>query len=404
MSETRLVLALSAVVIVAFGSILYGFSVYVTEAAAGAEFSISTLSLGLTGAGVVNGALAPRLGRWMDDHGIRGVIAVGGVLAAVGMWAFAASTEPWHVVASWWLVLGPATAMVYYEPALVGIAAWVPAARQPRAFGWLTVLGGLAGAIFIPGTERLVAAFGWRPAVRIFGVAIAVVAVAVAATALPSGTPSRRTAAEPERIPIRTLWQDRRFRRFTLALLLTFGPIQGIVAHRVDRFSEAGFSLAVVSVWAGIASLVSLPGRFVAPLAAARWSPIGVTTLTIGVVAASVAVAAPAPNGLAMGAHFLLFGIAFGALTPLRAVVMTRWYGGPSYGAVSGAQWSIIAILAAFGPLALGAGRDASGDYTTPLVVSAWLVAWAVFLAWRSERVSAGSGSRRSGSPSTPAS
>ncbi|MDH3307316.1 MAG: hypothetical protein OEO77_07360 [Acidimicrobiia bacterium] len=94
MSERKLILGFSAVIVVAFGSILYGFSVYVTDGAAGAEFSTSTLTLGLTGAGIANGVLAPGLGRFMDRHGVRGVTAFGGILAGLGMFAFLRRQSP----------------------------------------------------------------------------------------------------------------------------------------------------------------------------------------------------------------------------------------------------------------------------------------------------------------------
>lgn len=386
MAERRMIFGFAAVVIVSFGAILYGFSVYVTDAAAGADFSTTTLSLGLTGATIANGLLAPGLGRFMDEHGVRGVTAVGGLMAWAGMVAFSYSTTPWHVIAAWWLVIGPATAMVYYEPSLVGITAWVPPARRPGAFGMLTVLGGLAGAIYLPLTERMVTVFGWRPTVRMLGLVIALVAVGVAWLIIPAG-PGHPQHRRPKgrRITLRSLLSDRRFMFVTLALILTFGPIQGMVAHRVDRFFEAGFSLAVVSLWAGAASLISMPGRYAAPLAAARWNPVKVTSATIGVLAVSLMIAVPGTSSWSMVGHFTVFGVAFGALTPLRAMVMTRWYAGEHYGAISGAQWSAIIIVAAVWVWAVGAARDLLGDYRIPVAAMAAMVALAAILILRAE-------------------
>ena len=216
-SNRRLVLGFSAVIVVAFGSILYGFSVYVTDAAAGAEFSTTVLSLGLTGAGVASAVIARPLGSFMDKHGVRSVTVAGSVVAGIGMMAFAAATEPWHVLGAWWLLIGPATAAVYYEPSMVGIAAWVIPSKQPRAFGALTLIGGLAGAIFIPLTERLVNAFGWRPTVTGLGLAIIATGLLAAQFAIPPGRGHQQSTPTGTSARLRDLKDDRKFVLFTAA-------------------------------------------------------------------------------------------------------------------------------------------------------------------------------------------
>ena len=55
--------------------------------------------------------------------------------------------------------------------------------------------------------------------------------------------------------------------------------------------------------------------------------------------------------------HFFLFGLAFGALLPLRAMVMDGWYSGPSYGRIMGTQWTGVVLVAATGPVLVGVLR-----------------------------------------------
>ncbi len=367
-SNRRIVLGLSAVIVVAFGSILYGFSVLVTDDAAGADFSTTVLSLGITGSGVVAALIARRLGRYMDHQGVRSVTVVGAVLACLGMVAFSFSREPWHVFAAWWLLIGPGTAAVYYEPAMVGIASWIDPLHQPKAFGALTLLGGLAGAIFIPLTERLVSAYGWRLTVQVLGVAILVTALVAAHWAIPSGPGGYATERSRTPPAIRTLVSDRRFLYFTAALVLAYLSVQGLVAHRVDRFTEAGFPLSTVAVWAGLASVISMPGRYVAPLLVARVRATVLTAGVFGVMALAILVAIPGDSNGSMIGHFALFGVAFGAITPLRAMVMTRWYAGSEYGEISGTQASVIFFVAAFGATVVGAARDLAGSYVPILI------------------------------------
>ncbi len=383
-----LVFGVSAIIVVAFGSMLYGFSVFVTDSAAGAEFSTSVLSMGLTGAGVMGGVLAVPLGRFMDRRGVRGVLLTGALLGGLGMVGFSLAQHSWQVVAAWWLLLGPAGAMLYYEPAFVAIGIWVPLHEQQRAFGVLTLLGGLAGGVFIPLVQWLVTSYGWRLTAALLGALIFGVATIVALTVVPAGIQRHKETGPPtERPPFRVLIGDTRFLLFTIALVLTFLPIQGILAHRVDRFSEVGFAATTVALWAGAASFISMPGRYLAPLVAPRVGAARLTALVIGAISLSAAVAVPGDTSFSMVGHFVVFGVAFGALTPLRASVMTEWYGGEHYGAVMGAQWSAVTLVGASGALVMGAARDLVGDYRLPLAVAAGSLAIGAALTLAAGRV-----------------
>lgn len=382
-SNRRIVLGFSSVIVVGFGSILYGFSVYVTDSAAGAEFSTTTLSLGLTGAGLASAVIARPLGRFMDTHGVRRVTEIGSIIACVGMWAFSLAQEPWHVLGAWWILIGPATAAIYYEPSMVGIAGWVLPAKQPRAFGALTLIGGLAGAIFIPLTERLVSAFGWRPTVQGLGLLILVTGFVAARWAIPDGPGTQQSRPSGVTARLRDLRTDRRFVLFTVALALAFLSIQGLIAHRVNRFTDAGFPIATVAALAGLASIISMPGRYFAPTLVGRFKATHLAAAIFGMLSLSMLIALPGTSEVSLVGHFVLFGIAFGAITPLRAMVMTAWYSGDKYGQVSGTQTAVMLFVAALGPSAVGATRDTFGSYQPALAAMALAVAAsAVLTIW----------------------
>ena len=123
-------------------------------------------------------------------------------------------------------------------------------------------------------------------------------------------------------------------------MTVVFLAAQGIIAHRVARFEEAGFSLATVALWAAIASAMSLPGRWIAPMLAARYGATRVQAAATLIVALSVLLMVDGTGSWQMISHFSLFGLAFGGLLPLRAMVMADWFSGPAYGRIMGAQWT----------------------------------------------------------------
>lgn len=384
----RLVWSLAASIGVAFGAVLYGFSVLITPEAAGGEFSSAVLSGGFGGAVLISGVVAVPVGRHADRHGVRGIVATGAGLTGCGFVALALAAEPWHVLAAWWVLIGPGSAMVLFDPAFVALEQWFDRENRNRAAGTLTLLTGLAGPVSIPATYALVGALGWRPAAALLGAAVAVTGWLAAGLGLRPAPPPRHVAGV--RAPARALVLAPRFVLFSLAVLTLYAALEGVQVHRLARFSELGFDAPSLALWAALASLVSLPARFLVPRLANRL-PSG--TLMLGFVALLVPACALAVRGAAtweMVGHFLLFGAMFGATIPLRTVVMGDWFGGPSFGALMGVQAFAISLGRAAGPASAGWLRDATGGYGPAMLLLTALVALATVFVWASGRAPAG--------------
>lgn len=377
-------LALSLTVMVSFGVILYGFSIFITDAAAGADFSKTLLSAAYGGSVVTGGLLAIPIGSRVDRLGVRGAITLGGALGLVGMVIFAAATSPWQVLLAWWIFLGPAGAMTFYEVAFVAVDQWFTPAQRPRAIGALTLIGGLAGIIFIPATQRLVDWFGWRQTAFGLGVLVLATAMATAGVALRQVAPPHPGTMPPDkdRGLQSQLLGDRRFVIHTAAMVLIFFAAQGLIAHRVALFDEGGFDIGIVALWAAAASAFSLPGRWIAPLLAVRYRPGNVQALATLLLAAATVLMLDGTQSWQLGAHFVLFGVAFGAVLPLRAMTMADWFSGSNYGATMGSQWTVTTVVGASGPVVVGLLRDITTDYRLPVaVLLAALLAGAALLA-----------------------
>lgn len=375
------IVALASTVMVAFGAMFYGFSVFLTADAAGSDFSTTVLSLGYGGAALVGGLLAFPIGRFADRHGVRWVFGVGSLIGFLGLVAFSFAKEPWQVLAAWWLLIGPAGAMTYYEPAFIAVDQWFGARHRARALAVLTVIGGVSGTIFIPLTERLVAWFGWRGAAVALGAILLVVGWVTAFIFVPAGAGEKRHG-EPARFSVRSLLSDRRFVLYTIGMMLSFGAMQSIMTHRVARFEEAGFAVASVAVWAAVASALSLPGRYASPYVAGRRRPTSVHAAGMVALTLALALAVVVGADWQMGAHFILFGLSFGVMLPLRAMVMSSWYSGSAYGRIMGVQWSFAAVVGAAGPAGVGVLRDTIGGYEIPVAFLVVAMGVAAIVTW----------------------
>jgi MFS family permease len=379
-------IALSVLVMVAFGTLFYAYSIFITQEAAGAEYSISLLSVAWTGAVLVGGAFAFVVGRTADRHGVRGIMGIGTLVGAAGLVLLAASQTGWQLVLVSWLLIGPAGAMTFYEPAFIAVDQWYGLAGSTRSLAMLTVIGGLAGPIFIPLTGFLTVSLGWRWAAVTLAAVLLVSGLVTTVFVFPNHMGERHEQhVAPPSSGVRDLFQDRRFALFTAATLLTFMAVQAVIFHRIAVFEQAGFAITVVVWWAAIAGLLSLPGRLMTPYLSNRVRPVLVAATVTLIMGGATVLAAVAAAPWQMGAHFIVFGLAFGAATPMRAVVMSRWYSGPRYGRIMGTQWTIVATLAAAGPLIVGLLRDGSGSYGLPIALTAGLFAAAAVLTAATE-------------------
>ena len=386
----KLIVPLSLTVMVAFGIILYGFSVFLTDGAAGGEFSTGLLSVAYGGGLVAGGALAYPIGRRADRQGVREIFGLGALLGAGGLALFSYATEPWQVLFAWWLLIGPAGAMTFYEPAFIAIDRWCTREQRARALAVLTLIGGLAGIIFLPGIERLINLVGWRPAVRMLGLLLLVTGGSTALFFLRNEPPTRRMAGPRERFSLGPVLRDRRFVLFTVAMMLSSIGAQAVLSHRVARFEEAGFVVAGVAVWAAVASALSLPGRSVAPFLAQRFRPTSVQASVMGLMAIAAFLTIDGSQDWHLAGHFIVFGLSFGAVLPLRAMAMADWFSGSGYGRTMGAQWAAVSLMGASGPAVVGIIHDATGGYRVPMTVVTLLVAVAAILAYASGRARPG--------------
>ncbi|MCP4248321.1 MAG: MFS transporter [bacterium] len=227
-------------------------------------------------------------------------------------------------------------------------------------------------------------ALGWRSAARVL--AVVLVGVGAPAAVLMARTASEHpgvVAQESRMATLRRLLRDRRFVTYTLSVALMFLCVQAILLHRIALFEAGGFAVATASAGAAVASLLSFPGRFTAPFMARTWGGLRIQLVALLLLAASTAVAIDGSETWQLIVHFFLFGVAFGALLPIRASIMGEWYSGESYGRVMGSQWMVASVAGALGPAVVGIIRDATDGYAVPmgLVSAGLLVAAALTVA-----------------------
>ena len=294
---------------------------------------------------------------------------------------------------SLWIII-----CTFYEPAYVTIDQWFAGRSTGTAIGVLTVLGGLSSTVFIPLTQSLVENTGWRDATLVLA---AVLLAVVGALALVFLKDQPREEARRETLDLKGTYgalatglrqTNRAFWLVSASYFLGFLAVFAVLFHQVAYMQELGLPAGTAALAAGLVGLVGLPGRLFFPILGDRLRPSFLIAAIFLMVALSVLFLPGAEERWQLYLYVGLFGLSFGAVLPMRAVIMGHHFGGPLYGRLMGLQFALLGLATAGGPFAAGVLRDASGSYALlpPAVIVMLLLAIpAILIAERGGRTGA---------------
>lgn len=394
----RIAWALAITQTVGYGVLTYAFGVFTLPMEAELGWTRAQTSGAFSLALLVSGLAAFPAGRWVDARGARGLMSLGSLAGAilVLLWSFVSNLTALYLVQAG---IGLVMAAVLYDVAFTVIATWFRRDRI-RAMLLVTMVAGLASTIFIPLATGLVEAFGWREALRILALILAVLTIPLHALVLRDNP--RRLGFQPDgRLPAvqggsaadtepaersvtaRTALRSRVFWWLSSAFTLDSIANIGIVAHVVPLLIERGYAPGVVAVAAGSIGLMQVVGRVVfAP--ATRRIPLGllaVWTYALRALALLILLFMPGVAGLWLFAA--IFGVANGASTLARAGLVAQTFGPAHFGAINGSITTMVSLLHTVAPLAVGLIRVRTGAYDSAIWLLIALAGLATFAAAR---------------------
>lgn len=379
-SGWSIVIALGITTIVSYGTTQYLFGVLEVPLATTFVWSRAELSgayaLGL----LVAGVLGVPVGYLVDRFGARVLMTIGSVLAGCALLGLSQISQLWQFYLYWSGGLGIAMALILYPVTFTVVTSWFVTERA-RAFALLTLMGGLASPIFIPLSGWLIPQIGWRPTLLWYGVLHLALAVPLHAWLVRRAPNQQSLASSQEVAEVSSTAHQAlgswRFWLLTAAYALALLGSAVVFAHQIAYLVSRGYGALLAATMAGALGLASLPGRFFLNLLSARILPQTVLVGTLLVQAAGVLMLILASSVPWLWVYVLLYGAAFGALSPLRAQVMADHFGKRAYGAITGFQGIPLALCQAAGPLLAGGLFDTLHHYD----LAFWLCAGSFVVA-----------------------
>ncbi|CEJ16143.1 Major Facilitator Superfamily protein [bacterium YEK0313] len=284
------VVILGALQILAWGSSFYLLGVLAGPIAADTGWPPSFVVGGLSIALLIAGLASPRVGRAIQAHGGRPVLAASSLLFAAGLGCLAAAPAlPVYLFG--WAVLGLAMACGLYDPAFATLGRHYGHAAR-RMITFVTLFGGFASTVSWPATAWLLETHGWRAASWTYAAIHIGVGAPLYWFCLPRRPPALEAMPPAPASTIPELPLERQPTAFALlGLILTIGSVtlSMMSMHLLTLLQARGLDLAAAVALGALIGPSQVAARIVDMAAGRRFHPLwamlsGVVLVAIGVL------------------------------------------------------------------------------------------------------------------------
>lgn len=361
-------------VIVAVGALMtcvgigamFSLAVFLQPISVDTSWSRAGISSAMTLDFLVMGVAAFGWGALSDRIGTRIVVLAGAVLLGFGLVLASRATSLLQFQLTYGVLVGIA-AGAFIAPMIAATTTWFETHRG-LAVSLVSAGLGVAPMTISPFASWLVSAYDWRTAQLTIGIAAWILLIPAALLVRPPPAPAADTmAGAAADTPAMTVSGALRSPQF-LVLGLTFfaccAAHSGPIFHTVSYAMVCGLpAMAAVTIYS-VEGLAGLGGRLLLGILADRLGvkPVLVTGLAIQALAAGSYLFV---RGLGeFYAVAVIFGLAYGGVMPLYAVLAREYFGPRIMGTLFGAVAMLSSIGMALGPLVGGWIFDSFNSYS----------------------------------------
>ena len=349
---------------VAIGA-MFSLAVFLGPISTATGWSRAAISTAMTLDFLVMGVAGFLWGAVSDRFGPRIVVVIGAVLLGAGLWVASRATSPLIFQLGFGVLVG-ISAGAFFAPMIATVTGWFDTQRA-LAVSLVSAGMGVAPMTISPFAAWLVTHYDWRVAMAVIGT-MAWVLLIPAALMVRTAPPAAAGATESGSsntpvLRVGTALRSPQFIVLGLTFFLCCAAHSGPIFHFVSYAIFCGIpTMAAVSIY-GVEGLAGLGGRLLFGVAADR---IGVKPVLIGgLLIQSVAIAAYLVVNQQSEFYLLgtVFGIAYGGVMPLYAVLARDYFDQRIMGTVFGAATMLSSLGMALGPVVGGWIFDTYHDY-----------------------------------------
>lgn len=306
-------------------------------------------------------------GALSDRIGLRTVIAVGGLVLGLGLVLASRVTALWQFTVAYGVLVGLAVG-AFYAP-LTAMVSRTFTTNRGLAIGLVSAGAGLGNFAVAPLVRWLITQYDWRTAMLVLGdiawLTTIPLALVVGATAAGRGAAPVTVGSEaPERDL--ELLDIARSPQFWLIALVHFACCvahSGPIFHMVANATDHGVGMMSAAVVFGFAGLASIGGRIATGLIADRIGSKRTLVAMLMLQAPAILLYVFIRDTTSFYLLGLVFGVAYGGVMPLYALLTREYFGQRAMGGAYGAIYMLQAIGMGLGTYGGGWLYDRLGGY-----------------------------------------
>lgn len=373
------------------GTAYYSFGVYLKPITSDLETDRFSISLALSMQTLVQALLGPWVGRLVARYSIKALLVGGVVLMSAGFAIMATATHVWQVWLGFGLVTSIGVALTGTVPNNTLLANWF-VRRRGTALGISQFGITISGTLLVPATTFLVLEAGWRTTLLIYALALpALLIPLILAFAVktpeerglrPDGDPS--TEAPPSQAAARSWGMARALRhRDVWCVALIVGPcfmaISAVVLALHSHATDLGLSPMHASYLVALTTLLGAAAKPLFGFLADHFPTRAIAGAALACQIAGVGLLCLAADYRALLCAGFLFGLGYGAMAPLWAIMLAELFGRRGFAEVMGTMMPMVMPFSLLGLPLTTAMFELTGSYSPAFLVI--LAAYALPLA-----------------------
>jgi MFS family permease len=324
-------------------------------------------------------------GALSDRFGTRAVVLAGGILLGGGLVGASQAATLGQFQLLFGVVVGVAAGS-FYAPMTATTTRWFVEHRS-LAVALVSAGLGLGSMTVAPLVGWIISHYDWRVAMLVIGdlawllLIPAALLVRNPPAAAPAPPPAPGALA-PREFTVAEALRTPQFAAIALTHFACCAAHSGPIFHMVTNVIDHGISAMAATTVLSAAGLASLSGRVICGLLADRLGAKRVLIVGLAIQAAAVGLYLVTRELAGFYALALMFGLAYGGVMPLYAIVVREYFGARIMGATFGAVAFASTLGMALGPWLGGVLYDSFGSYAWLFIGSFGIGLGAVAIAF----------------------
>jgi len=375
----------SAIILALSLGVRHAFGLYLVPMSHEFGWGHNVFSLAIAMQNLIWGAVQPITGAFADKYGSKIVVAVGGVLYALGLLLMAVSSTGLLLNLSVGLILGLALSATSFPVLLSAVGRAAPPEKRSLAMGIASAAGSFGQFIMLPSTLLLLQSVGWSGALIVSAILIVlIVPLAWMLKAPMYQNPNASSVSQPALGFKQVLVIAKNHKPFwflALGFFVCGFQVVFIGIHLPSYLIDHGFNATTGTVFLALVGLFNIVGTYTAGWLGGRYSKPHLLMWLYGLRGIAIIAFLILPLSIwTIYAFGIIMGLLWLSTVPLTNGIVANMFGIKYLTMLSGIVFFTHQVGSFFGGWLGGLNHDLTGNYNAIWIVSIALSAFAVLV------------------------